>query len=381
MSNNIKISYNVNNIKNNIMREIKNIIFKWKGIIYGGYVRDYIISEHYKTLFWKKHETHSYNYKDFWNEKIDKDTLLRTLTPNDIDVCMYSEYDLNNMMDEIKTLINNKFGLSNVNFDNHLIAKDNNDYIDRPCGSFHNYSFKILFGAIPYIFEGIEIDISIDIVLSECKYLMPPFNKLDFVCNGFIMSNNNVINLSNNTGTEIDRLSFVEKKKVEFMIIKDLINLRTDYCMKFSKNVNPYIIVKYNEQACKRIEKLISKKNMWSIRNLPIIIEQRMFDKIQETSFTESKEYCCICCDTIKNKDKTVTLPVFDSKNKIMKGSYFHTDCFFKYLKSQIQNKISEISLGEENLDNMFLRCPLRNNIDFDSKNFSEIVEIYLQDC
>ncbi len=29
---------------------IKNVIFNCKGIIYGGFVRDYIISQHYKNL-------------------------------------------------------------------------------------------------------------------------------------------------------------------------------------------------------------------------------------------------------------------------------------------------------------------------------------------
>ena len=376
MTDNIKISYNVNYIKNNIFWDIKNIIFKWKGIIYGGYVRDYIISQHYKSLFWDKFDMQKYTGKDFWNEKIDTDTLLRTLNPNDIDVCVHSESDLSNMIAEIRSSINNRFGEANVMVDSTFVSESGNDYIERACGSFYSYDFKILFGAVPYITEGVEINIKIDVVYSKSK-MMPPFNKLDFICNGFIMTNHNTINLSSCTGTKIDSLSILKKKEIEFKIIRDIVNLRTDYCMKFPNTTEMYMIVRYNEQACKRIEKMAAKKMMWNIQNMPIIIEQH---KEPQKIHAESNELCCICCDTIKNKEKKVTIPVFDSNNKVMHGSYFHTDCFFRYLKSQIQNKISEISEEECNLDNMFLRCPLRNSIDFNCKNFSEIIEKYLKD-
>jgi len=376
MSNNIKVSYNLNYIKNNIFWDIKNVIFKCKGIIYGGFVRDYIISQHYKNLFWNKYDTNQYSGKDFWNEKIDNDTLLRTLNPNDIDACVYSESDLDNMITEITSIINCRFGITNVKVDNSFIPKTANDYIDRPCGSFYSYDFKILFGVIPYISDGVEFNIKIDVVVSNSKYLMPPFKKLDFICNGFVMTSHEIVNLSSCTGTGIDNLSFVEKKEIEFKIIRDIINLRTDYCMKFPNTTEPYMIVKYNEQACKRIEKMANKKIMWNIRNMPVIIEKHKESYKKKEEF---KELCCICCDTINNNEKKITIPVFDSNNKVMCGSYFHMDCFFKYLSSQIQNKISEIASEESNIDNTFLRCPLRNNIDFNCKNFSEIIDGYLK--
>ncbi len=36
---------------------------------------------------------------------------------------------------------------------------------------------------------------------------------------------------------------------------------------------NMYASIWYNEQACKRIEKMCNKKYAWTIENMPIIIE------------------------------------------------------------------------------------------------------------
>lgn len=378
MANNVKISYNVNYVRHNIITDITNIIFKWKGIIFGGFVRDAIIANHYRQVFWEKHGYYRYDNKHFWNEKIDKETLPRTLLPSDIDVCLSNESDIDSMMVEITDFINNRFGITNVKIENSVISKDNNEYIDRPSGSLHKFDFNIVVGAIPYITLGEQINISLDVVHSLHRNLMPPFNKLDFICNGFVMTGHNVINLSSHTGTDIDKLKLVEKKEVEFKIIRDIINFKTDYCLQFHNvgGLNIYKSIRYNEQACKRIEKLASKNkrfNMWTIRNMPITIEEQVIKEKNQ----ESCNNCCICCDSIKNKDRTVTLPVFDSNKNMMNGSQMHLDCFFKYLNSQIQNKIADIE--NDSCDLTFLRCPLRNNIDFNCKNIKDIIKRYLE--
>jgi hypothetical protein len=371
MSNNIKVSYNANFIKNSILWEVKNIIFKWKGIIYGGFVRDYIIADHYQKLFWDKHAVNKYTYTDYWNEKIDKATLLRTLIPKDIDVCLYNKTDMDKMMGEIKELVNRRFGISNVTIEDSILTNDSNEYINRPAGSLYRYEFKIRFGTIPYVSNGIEIDINLDIIISNSKQLMPPFNKLDFLCNGFMMTQDNDVKLSPCTGTGIDKLKLVERKEIEFKIIRDIINFKTDYCMQFPDATIPYTIIRYNEQACRRIEKMIYKKNMWNIQNMPFVIEQY--------TGTDGPN-CCICCDVIKNKEKAANVPVYDSnKKKLIQGSYFHADCFFKYLNSQIRNKITEIFEDEPSIiETAFLKCPFRNNIDFNRKDIQDVIAIYL---
>lgn len=86
--------------------------------------------------------------------------------------------------------------------------------------------------------------------------------------------NEHTICLSNNTGTEIDKLGILEKKELENKIIKEMINFRTDYCMRIPTNEtdNMYGIFRYNERACKRIQKICKHQYKWEIRNLPIVI-------------------------------------------------------------------------------------------------------------
>ena len=400
MSGIIKVSYNINNIKHNILWDIKNIIFHWNGIIFGGFVRDSIISEHYSQIFW---ENNGYRSNHFWNEQYDHKTIARTLVPNDIDVCIYNESDMNNMMTNITSLFNNEFGTDNVKLERKTSLRNNSDfksYIDKPFGNLHTFIYTITVGKIAYFSDGKTFDISFDIVCSNTNgcHLKPPFNKLDFLCNGFIMTNHKEISLSNCTGTEIDTLKFVEKKEVESKIIKDIINFKTDYCMKFISisDTNMYASIWYNEQACKRIEKMCNKKYAWTIENMPIIIEH---PKKQISgaalsgcgtcgtcvaSSVVSGKICCICQDFIKKKERFVSFPTFDSKKMMIPGMPIHLNCFFKYMTSQIQDKKRDYEFNIYDQDMVyencrtFLRCPMRNMINFHVDNIAPVIDKYL---
>ncbi len=381
-SGNIKITYNIDNIKNNVNWDIKNIIFKWGGIIFGGFVRDFIISDHYSQMYYDK--KFKFNKTTFWNEQFDPETAARTLVPNDIDVCLYKEENVNKMMGEITELLNKEFGVSNVKYVRKFISYQNSnlkDYIDNPLGNLHTFVYTITVGMIPYIDNGRKFDISFDIITTQKIHLKPPFRKLDFLCNGFIMTGHKDVMLSNHTGTEIDNLKLVERKEIESKIIKDIINFKTSYCMKFITiaDSNLYASVKYNEQACRRIEKMCNKKYAWKIENMPIIIEQ------PKKQICVSKN-CCICQDFIRKKEKSVSLPILDSSNKLINGPPMHTDCFFKYMNSQIQDKTNDINNNSFEYENntyddckTFLRCPMRNKINFDVQNISNIIDGYLK--
>jgi hypothetical protein len=196
------------------------------------------------------------------------------------------------------------------------------------------------------------------------------------------MTNHGEIMMSNCTGTEIDKLKLVDKKEIESKILKDMINFKTDYCMKFMKisNNNSYASVKSNSLACNRIEKMCNKKYPWTIQNMPIIIEQ-------PKKLVSMCRNCCICQDTIKNKQRYIAMPALDSNNKEIQGPPMHTDCFFKYMNSQIQDKKRDCENVSYNIgsadyeDNckIFLRCPMRNEIDFDIQNITNIIERYLK--
>lgn len=392
MAGNVKVSYNINNIQHNLSWDIKNIIFKWGGIIFGGFVRDSIISEHYSRIFW---ENNGYYTQHFWNEQFDPKTSARTLIPNDIDVCIYNEPDINNMMGEIASLLIREFGADNVKQERKTSVRNNSDfksYIDTPFGTLNTFIYTITVGKIPFFSEGSKFDIMFDIVYTNKKHMKPPFNKLDFLCNGFIMTGHNEIYMSNFTGTQIDKLKFVDKKEIESKIIKDLVNFKTDYCMKFISitDINMYASIRYNEQACNRIEKMCNKKYAWTIENMPIIIvhpKKQICNGIAPgESGAHGAKHCCICQDFIKNKERFVTFPTFDSNNKMIPGMPIHTNCFFKYMKSQINDKRmdyennlydNETNMAYENC-RTFLRCPMRNMINFNVNNIKSVVDKYL---
>jgi hypothetical protein len=110
---------------------------------------------------------------------------------------------------------------------------------------------------------------------------------------------------------------------------------------------------------------------------MPILIEKHL--DLQPKNAISCKN-CCICCDNICNKDKIVSVPVLDSNKNIIKGSEMHADCFFKYLNSQIQNKLIEIDDEMQyNQEPVFIRCPMRNYLDFNCKTLQDVIDKYIQ--
>ena len=373
---NVKINYNSNYVKYCIMADIKNIIFKWNGIIFGGFVRDSIIHNHYANIFYNKFD----DYKSMWNEQFDIDTLPRTIVPNDIDVCLYDRDDINNMIKDITQHINNKFGMSNVTMTSVEIIYSVDDKFDKyiaPCsGILHNYQYTISIGKIPYVTEGIVLNVNLDIIECKIKGLSPPFRKLDFICNGFIMTKNDLIYISPNTGTDIDKLTFVQKKEIEYKIIRDIVNFKTDYCLDFSRgidsdNYTSTSDVRLTEQACRRIEKMVLKKNMWTIGNMPFIIDKNCEEF--------SNKNCCICCDSFKKKDRVAYVPFNGQKTNSKQYPPMHAECLFKYLNSQIRNIMEEINNSDLYLyDSVFLKCPMRNMLNFDCRSIKNVIDNYL---
>jgi hypothetical protein len=356
---------NLDYIKKNTYEAIKNIIFKYNGVIFGEFVRDYIISEYYTDLF--KKDVMLSNC-DIWNSCIDRDTIARTIVPDDIDIYINDVNISYKMMLEIDNYLNNHFGSINIKKKNFIVINklNNNDEIIYRYGNdidnIYRYNYEILISRIPYVSEGVTMNIVIDIVIAD---KIAPFGKLDFLCNGFIMTNNNSIHLSTNTGTDLDNLEFVEKKEIEAKIIKDIVNFRTYYCNKFPEisNKNNYYAIEYNEIACKKIENMINNKWKWNILNLPFII-------IHHNKYKNIYDKCSICFEKIKKKNKKI---IFNENNLTY---MFHNDCFFKYMYKQLDNK--KLLYIDNNLEEFLLRCPNENIINLDIKNIYNIIENYL---
>ncbi len=58
-----------------------------------------------------------------------------------------------------------------------------------------------------------------------------------------------------------------------------------------------------------------------------------------------------------------------------------HKNCFFEYIYKQIDgilNNLSEYIYYPENANDFYLKCPMRNVLNFNIKNSSDIIENYL---
>lgn len=359
-----------NYIKSNLLHIIKEKVFYWNGIIFGGFVRDTIISEHYTYLFWKKYANNK--NVNIWNQNIDTDTSPRNLNSCNIDICMDNEEHATKMIQDITHVIIKDFNIYNVNIINKFSIPSKYNVNNLP-GKLYQYSYHILVGKIPYISEGVYIKINIDLLITSNT---PPFGKLDFGCNGFIMTKQG-ISLSYNTGTDIDNLNLAQHKELEYKIIKDITNFKTFYCIKFPElaSTDEHTAIEYNEHACKRIEKMTTHKNKWNIENLPIINHVKL----------NIIKRCFICSERIKKKNYRYSIPFKHECNNITSTLDVHHDCFFKSMYSQINEKKYIININNTNIINSvcssaFLKCPMQNILDFDVPNLKNIIAKYLEE-
>ena len=78
---------------------VKNKIYQYNGILYGDIVINTILVKYFKNEFINNKN----NFSDYWNEKIDEKTKLRTLTSNKIDVYFKNLNDYVNFIEYLKS--------------------------------------------------------------------------------------------------------------------------------------------------------------------------------------------------------------------------------------------------------------------------------------
>jgi hypothetical protein len=345
------VNLNVLKEKRAIYNHIKKQVFKNNGILFGGMVRDEIISEHYKKKFNEYIKTEKGKEKssgsssiDFWNKEYNPETNARIIVPNDMDVFFDEKKDAS---DFIK--------LINQDFPNNTIVDDIGPI--KYGGPLSNYkSKKIIIKYIlgkTFIFPGYKMIIKIDLIYTETPLrIEPPFNNLDMLCNAFIQTKDGNKRLSNNTGTELDSLSYVEKMTASLTIIKDIINFKTEICQIVSKTDVSYCVDRYL--------KMLERPNgfNWNILNLP-------YELVKSTDKRCRDEICCICQDEInKEEDKNTkeiailtTVVKTETEHKIIDGSKTHHECLIKYIKVQLSKKPVEGYLK--------ILCPYKKNINY----------------
>lgn len=303
------------------INKIKEYVFDNNGIIFGGAVRDKIISEYYTQKFIEKKIT-----LDFWNKDIDNETDSRLLIPDDIDIYF-------NNLDKYLLFLNVLKSKFTVTLENNI---NQNNYFNIPNILKTKHNISVVIGKT-FTYPGMTLSISIDILYSrENINQEPPFKKTDFLCNIFI-ENKHGIRISKNTGTVIDLMNDMEKITISSKIMNDIVNFKTLIAGNYKKNIEKILVL--------RICKLLNKK--WIINNLPF--------KILKNEEENEDEMCVICQSSYKIDEKIIkiTKKLENEKEICIK---YHCDCFLKYL----QTKAITITSANYNFE-----CPLRWKLDF----------------
>lgn len=317
-------------------------VYKHNGIVYGGFVRDRFISDHFANLYICQNEKECLDCKqekkftncrncdaNFWDKNHKPETNQRLLLPDDIDICFYNECEVDRFVNSLRNVTE-----FHKIFDDHLF---DSNYISQGVKKIRQISICITVGNIPFISKGTNIILYADIVIPLDNKLEPPFNCLDMLCNGFIMKKN-IVRISNNTGTFIDKQGMYKRQIISDEIIQDLQQFKTRLCFKS------------NLMAATRIQNMISKKLNWTFTNLPFKCERYV-----ENNENNENEECSICREVF-DADSHVAYTVYGTSGSEIQSPKMHYECLLKYLRYQ------EINTNNKSF---VFKCPMRNNIDF----------------
>ena len=348
------MDFNIGEIKTSAHQRIISLSEDNDGILFGGAVRDMIISQHYSTMYYKHLKTNNQRFKSkkFWDITNHPETAARTLVPDDLDIYFDSDIKAEKFLIALENLCN----IENILMDIQNVQQTDISEIAHKYGSFlniQNIKLTITAGKIPFFLGGFNIEIELDIVTPQYKIMMlPPFNKLDFLCNGFIKTKYG-ISYSSDTNTYIDKLSEIDKTIEIAKIQKDMIEFKTNFC-GFEK-IKPKDIESCgkNKYAFRRILKLLKKERFpWTITNLPF--EMR---KIEEKDV--NNKTCSICLSEFElDENAIITYPC---SKKDTPGNTIHKNCMIGYLKKQDEENQKFIDDSEK----FTFKCPYRYKIDF----------------
>lgn len=329
---------------------MKETAFQNNGTIFGGFVRDHIISEHYTSLFNEENPAHQDNIDKFWDKTFSPSTRARVLLPRDMDVVFRTMQEANNFIETLRSFAEHK----------------ETSVVDVPPNNYGQYSptifsirhviVDIVIGEIPFVSSGMRICINADVIVPKANITMqPPFNNLDMLCNGFIMTKDG-ISFSKNTGTIIDHYSTYKKAKVVAGIMDDLVNFKTYLCFtRRNKNPNSLDAINLNIMSFKRIEKMMKKTGVsWSFINLPFNIESC-------SEADSESENCCICLMEFLRDSKLACSKNKDTKGEEISSAKMHLKCFMQYLRRQMRWD----SRNYDDAGRVIFKCPYRNIIDF----------------
>ena len=351
-----RISINMDKEKRAVCNSIKMFGINEEGIVYGGMVRDEIISTYYKSIFddfVKSSDNNLRLYDKFWDKKFHPVSIKRLLIPDDIDIFFKTNDRAEAFIEKLTTfanLFNGRVSIYNVPRTNSLfyVLGDN----------FAHKIIRIVFRiGKTFSFIGHKIEVKIDIIIKisdDFIDMEPPFNSADFTSNLFIMSktseNKYEIRLSKCTGTPIDEMSFLVKRRAEMNIIERMIEGNIEFIRKADSINAEYI------NGC-RILKMLSKHSInYNITNL-------QFRDIASSPCTHT---CDICLEVINQDATGQFIEIMTNKHAT---NVMHRKCFINYLIKEVANRYRNTETGH-----IECRCTRRNPFNFkDSYRFSTL--------
>lgn len=347
-----RISINMNKEKRIAFNTIKMLGINEEGLVYGGMVRDEIIAKYNKTLFddFVKPISHS-AYERFWDSSYHPESIKRLLIPDDMDICFKTNQQAEQFIEKINDyakLFNGHTSVYNVESTVGLFYALQNNFAHKIV----KVSFRI---GKTLSFVGHKIEIKIDIIINlGDENIEPPFNSADFTSNLFVMSKTSIgkyeIRLSKNTGTRLDEMSFVAKRRAEMEIIENMIQGKIEFIRNVESINSEYI-------NGSRILKMLSKPiNSYQITNL-------LFREIQISPCAQN---CDICLELINKDANGSFVEIMTNKHAC---NIMHRKCFVDYLTKEISKRYRNTETQQ-----IECRCTRRNPFNFkDSYKFSSL--------
>jgi hypothetical protein len=293
------------------MQLLQKLIQSKNGIIFGGYVRDKIIHDHYATEYYKKCSSTNKDIK-YNNPNYLPETKLRMIIPHDIDCFMTTQN-----FKEFKDLLPENMISYNESISTNL-------YIP----TLHNQNLKhsklkITFMMNPLMKTFINVcdyAIFVDVIYSD-SIIEPPFGIIDFECNALLLTQSNDYKISD-VLINILNLSDPMKKLTKLnQIITDILEMKA--------TIATATIANY------RITHMLNKK--WTLISPNILLTVSNNHKLDDDicyicldnickSKYKCKFNCCkayiheYCMDTLIQSTKCETCP-WCKKNKIINMS------------------------------------------------------------
>ena len=360
----VKINFNTDRIKYLIFEEIRKTVVNNNGVIFGGFVRDMIISDHYKE---KYNSINKYDIHKFWNRMYQPETGARTIVAKDMDICMNNEEDVEKFVVALRDIFNDRVGYANIS-SSMISVSNENSYFKIPIVLHKKINYTVTIGKIPFVHQGVEISFDFDIIVPRKAKMMPPFNRVDLLCNVFVLNKQGIV-MSNNTGTIIDQMTILNRQKISLRIMEDIVEFKTQFCMGNYTDNYSCGSFSYNAKVFERLNKMLFRTFKWNITNLPFILGEHKSASVAN----DNSDKCCVCLNCYRNNDRVFKVFVDKSTETGQTCSIAHDKCIFKYFETQLENAKQDGITGG---DDFKFRCPMRNTINCKlyAENINDII-------